>query len=70
MTAHYAEAAKAGLPICRALRAVWKGQTYDYLRLVAPFCLSDDETPAFLLVATHRLTIPKALDRTAPARKR
>lgn len=62
VTSHYAEAAEARRPICRALRAVWRGQTYDYMRLVAPFGL-DSEDVAFLLVATHRMVIPADLER-------
>jgi len=62
VTAHYAEGAEARRPICRAVRAVWRGQTYDYMRLVAPFGL-DDETVSFLLVATHRMSIPADLER-------
>ncbi len=68
VTAHYAEAAGAGRPVCRALRAEWKGQAYDYVRLVAPFALDDEAVVAFLLVATHRIAIPEPLDRpSAPA---
>lgn len=62
VTAHYREATVARRPICRALRAAWRGQTYDYMRLVAPFGL-DDEAVAFLLVATHRMVIPADLER-------
>ncbi|MHB2168741.1 PAS domain-containing protein [Alsobacter sp. R-9] len=65
VTRHYREAADLGRPVCRALRASWKGQVYDYMRLVAPFGLDDDDRVAFLLVATHRIAIPAALDRAA-----
>lgn len=63
VTAHYAEAVANRRPVCRALRAVWKGEAYDYVRLVAPFALEDEDIVAFLLVATHRIAIPESLHR-------
>ncbi len=63
VTAHYGEAVAARRPMCRALRALWRDEAYDYVRLVAPFALDDEDTVAFLLVATHRVAVPESLDR-------
>jgi hypothetical protein len=60
---HYGEAVRLGRPVCRKIAARWRGQPYEYVRLTMPYSADGGPKVVFLVVASHRLTIPGELDR-------
>lgn len=62
VTAHYQEAVDARQPVCRRVSAHWNAADYDYIRLTMPFGLHRQRVE-FLIVCTHRIAVPGALER-------
>jgi hypothetical protein len=60
---HYREAVGLARPVCRMIAAKWRGQPYEYVRLTMPYSADGGPTVDFLVVASHRLTVPGVLDR-------